>query len=251
MAIKPVHVGCAGWNYRDWRGRFYPQQLPARRWLEEYSQRFDTVEVNSTFYGLPSRDATAGWVAQSAPGFLFAIKASRYLTHIKRLANIANGVGRFYERLEPLTEAGRLGPLLWQLPENFTRDDARLEGALAQLPPGRHAFEFRHPSWFTPAVYRILRSHGAALVVGDHPDRPFQTLERTATWRYVRLHFGARGRRGNYSARELEAWARRVHVWRAREETFAYFNNDWEAFAPRNAAWLCARLAQLAAEGAG
>lgn len=244
--MRAVHVGCSGWNYRDWRGRFYPQKLPARRWLEHYGEHFETVEVNATFYGLIKREAVANWVQQTPGGFVFAVKASRYLTHVKRLGDIAPGVARFYERLEPLVEANRLGPVLWQLPENFVRDDARLAAALERLPRGKHAFEFRHPSWFDPAVYRLLRAHRAALVIGDHPARGFQTYERTAPWRYLRLHFGKRGRRGNYSPRELEAWATRLHEWRRRDEAFVYFNNDWEAFAPRNAVWLTKRLAQLA-----
>jgi uncharacterized protein YecE (DUF72 family) len=190
-------------------------------------------------------------VKQTPPGFIFAVKASRYLTHVKRLGEIAGGVARFYESVAPLAEAGRLGPVLWQLPENFTRDDARLAGALEQLPPGRHAFEFRHASWFQPAVYRLLREHEAALVIADHPQRAFQTYERTAPWRYVRLHFGARGRRGNYSQRELEDWARRVSGWRRRDEVYVYFNNDWEGFAPRNALWMRARLERAADVRAG
>jgi uncharacterized protein YecE (DUF72 family) len=249
--MKETHVGCSGWNYRDWRGRFYPQTLPARRWLEEYSRSFHTVEINATFYRLASREAAANWVAESPPGFIFAVKASRYLTHVKRLVGIADGVARFFEPLRPLVEAQRMGPVLWQLPENFRRDDARLGDALDQLPAGRHAFEFRHPSWFTAAVYRLLREHRVALVVGDHPQRPFQTEVRTAPWRYLRLHTGTRGRRGNYSRAELEAWAQRIHAWRRRDETFVYFNNDWEAFAPRNAAWLRRRLERLADEGRG
>jgi uncharacterized protein YecE (DUF72 family) len=241
-------VGCSGWNYREWRGRFYPAKLPARRWLEMYGERFQTVEVNATFYGLIRREAIARWLEQTSGSFTFAVKASRYMTHVKRLSDIANGLSLFYERLEPLIDAGRLGPTLWQLPDTFRRDDARLEAALAQLPKGRHAFEFRHPSWFTAEVYALLRKHKAVLVVGDHPERPYQTHERTAAWRYVRLHYGKRGRRGNYSEGELETWAQRLHQWRAHDELFVYFNNDWEAFAPRNATWMCERLAQLAGE---
>jgi len=249
--MKETHIGCSGWNYGHWRGRFYPRALPARRWLEEYARSFDTVEVNATFYRLASHAAAVNWVAETPAGFIFAVKASRYLTHVKRLADIADGVARFYEPLEPLIEARRMGPVLWQLPETFKRDDGRLAGALEQLPAGRHAFEFRHPSWFTTAVYRILREHGVALVIGDHPERPFQTEVSTASWRYVRLHSGARGRRGNYSARELESWAERIDRWRRRGEVFVYLNNDWEAFAPRNAASLQRRLEQLAGDRRG
>jgi uncharacterized protein YecE (DUF72 family) len=233
--LRAAHVGCSGWNYRSWRGTFYPEGEPARRWLELYAERFETVEVNTTFYRLIAREAVERWVTQTPAGYLFAVKASRYLTHIRRLAGMRDGVARFYERIEPLAAAGRLGPVLWQLPENFHRDDERLAAALDVLPPGRHAFEFRHQSWFAPDVYALLREHGAALVFGDHPQRPFQTLETTADFAYVRFHYGHRGRRGNYSPRELEQWARRLQRLRRRAELFVYFNNDWEAFAPRNA----------------
>jgi uncharacterized protein YecE (DUF72 family) len=239
---KPVHIGCSGWNYRDWRGTIYPEGLPARRWLERYAELFDTVEVNNTFYRLPSQSAVEGWVEQTPPGFVIAVKASRYLTHIKRLREMKRGAGRYFEAIKPLVASPKLGPVLWQLPANFQRDDDRLEEALRQLRKGRHCFEFRHPSWFVPEVYELLRRHGAALVIGDDPERPFQSHEITADWTYVRFHRGNRGRRGNYSERELEEWKRRIAAWRTHVEVFAYFNNDWEAFAPRNAMWLAERL---------
>jgi uncharacterized protein YecE (DUF72 family) len=240
--MRPVHVGCSGWNYRDWRGRVYPDGLPAGRWLEHYATLFDTVEVNSTFYRLASRDAVARWVEQTPGHFVFALKASRYLTHIKRLTALEQGVRRFYERIEPLTGTPKMGPVLWQLPENFHRDDERLAQALRSLPAGRHCFEFRHESWFAPDVYELLREHGVSLVIGDVPKRKFQTYEMTADWTFVRFHFGARGRRGNYSEAELEAWAQRIDAWRSDVEVFAYFNNDWEGFAVKNGLWLRRRL---------
>jgi uncharacterized protein YecE (DUF72 family) len=230
-----VRIGCSGWNYGDWRERVYPAGMPARLWLQHYATLFDTVEVNTTFYRLPSRDAVANWAAQTPRDFMFAVKASRYLTHIKRLTDLGQGVQRFYERIEPLIDAGKLGPVLWQLPGNFKCDLERLGTALEQLPPGRHCFEFRHPSWFRDDVYALLRRHCAALVIGDTPERPFQTYEMTADWTFVRFHRGARGRRGNYSASELEAWSRRLSGWRRRVEVLAYFNNDWEGFAVKNA----------------
>src|SRR6185436_19083481 len=141
--MRPVHIGCSGWNYPHWRERVYPKGLPARAWLEHYAKLFDTVEVNNTFYRLPSRSAVAGWVEQTPDGFIFAVKASRYLTHMKRLTDMEAGVERFYERIEPLTWSGKLGPVLWQLPGSFRRDDDRLAAALRQLPAGRHCFEFR------------------------------------------------------------------------------------------------------------
>jgi uncharacterized protein YecE (DUF72 family) len=238
-----VHLGCSGWNYRDWRGTFYPAGLPSREWLPFYASHFDTVEVNTTFYRLLALKTAARWVTQTPAGFLFAVKASRYLTHVKRLDGISEGVARFYERIEPLIAAGRLGPVLWQLPETFHRDDHRLAKTLELLPAGRHAFEFRHESWFAPPVYALLRSHDAALVIGEHPERPFQTHEATACWRYVRFHYGRRGKRGNYSTAELEDWARRLDRWGgAGEELYLYFNNDWEGFAVRNARALAAML---------
>jgi uncharacterized protein YecE (DUF72 family) len=233
--MKQVRVGCSGWMYDDWRGRVYPERAPKRRWLELYAERFDTVEVNSTFYRLARRDAVVTWVEQTPPGFVFAVKASRYLTHVRRLVDIHDGIARFYEPLEPLIAAGRFGPVLWQLPENFHRDDERLSGWLDELPPGRHTIEFRHESWFVPEVMDALRSHGVALTIGDHPSRPFQTHEFTADWTFVRFHYGSRGRGGNYSATEVREWAERIGGWRRRRDVYAYFNNDWRGFAPANA----------------
>ena len=217
--------------------------MPTSRWLEHYATLFDTVEVNTTFYRLPRRDAVARWVEETPSGFVFAVKASRYLTHIKRLKELEGGVARFYERIEPLTTSPKLGPVLWQLPANFHRDDDRLSAALDRLPSGRHCFEFRHESWFVPEVYDLLRSHGVALVVGDHPERPFQAHEPTADWTFVRFHYGSRGRNGNYSERELDDWAGRIESWRRRGDVYAYFNNDWNGFAVRNGLWLKERLA--------
>ena len=240
--MRPVHIGCSGWQYASWRESFYPPRLGQPRWLQHYSSVFDTVEVNSTFYRLASHDAVARWVEQTPENFVFALKASRYLTHIKRLTNLEQGIGRYYERIAPLTASPKLGPIVWQLPPDFQRDDERLEGTLQVLPPGRHCFEFRHETWFVDEVYGLLRRHGAALVIGDRPERPWQSHELTTDWTLVRFHYGHRGRRGNYSESELDEWAGRISSWRARAEVFAYFNNDWEVFAPRNALSLRRRL---------
>lgn len=241
-----AHVGCSGWNYASWRGTVYPPGLAARRWLARYAEWFDTVEVNATFYRLVTEATTARWVVQTPPGFQFAVKASRYLTHVRRLRDIEAGVARFYGPLEPLVRAGRLGPVLWQLPPTFHRDEERLAAALDRLPAGRHAVEFRHDSWFADDVYALLRERDVALVAADDPRRPSPLDVVTATWRYVRLHYGHRGRRGNYARSELAAWAARIAEWR--EESFVYFNNDWEAFAPRNARVLRGQLGTTPAE---
>ena len=194
--MSEVRIGCSGRNYGHWRDVFYPPGLPESRWLEHYAEHFETVEINASFYRLPTRKAASRWAESTPPGFVFAVKASRYLTHVKRLRNVAEGVDRLYERIEPLVAARKLGPILWQLPERFHCDDERLAEALDRLPPGRHAFEFRHPSRFVPEGEALLRGHGVALVLGDHPKRPFQTQSRTAGWMYARLHLG-RGKDGN------------------------------------------------------
>ena len=233
--MRPVRVGCSGWNYDDWRGRLYPEGMGPARWLRRYAEVFDTVEVNSTFYRLPTAASVERWAEQTPADFVFAVKASRYLTHVRRLRDVADGVELLFERIEALVRSQKLGPVVWQLPPNFRRDDERLAAALDALPPGRHCFEFRHPSWFTDPVYELLRAHEAALVIGDHPRWPFQERELTTDWTLVRLHHGARGRRGNYSVREIEEWAERIEGWRRRAEVFVYFNNDWEGFAVENA----------------
>jgi len=158
------------------------------------------------------------------------------MTHVYRLKEPKKGgTALFFDKLEPLRAAGKLGPVLWQLPENFKRDDERLAGALERAPAGRHAFEFRHESWFTKDVYALLREHGAALVVSDHPKWPFQTREVTTDWTYARLHHGRRGRGGNYSPSEIQTWRHRIAAWRRRADVYAYFNNDLKAYAVRNA----------------
>jgi len=241
--LKPVHIGCSGWVYPHWRELFYPKGVPQRSWLAFYAESFDTVEVNNTFYRLPKPQMVEGWAENSPEGFCFAVKVSRYMTHIKRLTMVEAGLKRFLEPLEPLTPTGKLGPLLWQFPQNFHRDTERLGSALGALPPGRHAFEFRHESWFTDEVYGLLREHGAALVIGDESSRWVSTPHvRTADWTYIRFHHGSRGRHGNYSKSEIERWARRLSQWRRETEIYCYFNNDWEGYAIRNARLLKQRL---------
>jgi uncharacterized protein YecE (DUF72 family) len=238
-----IRIGCSGWNYQHWRnGVFYPPRLPPRRWLEYYARHFDTVEVNATFYRLPKEQAVANWVRESPPGFLVAVKMSRYVTHVKRLRDLPPSLQLFYTRIRPLVRSPKLGPVLWQLPANFHRDDERLATALKALPTGRHCFEFRHESWFADEVYELLRRHDVALVIGDTPERRFQTHELTADWTFVRFHHGTRGRRSNYSERELEEWARRIETWARRVDVYAYFNNDRNGYAVRNGLWLKKRL---------
>jgi uncharacterized protein YecE (DUF72 family) len=230
-----VRIGTSGWNYASWRETFYPPGLPARRWLEHYATVFDTVEINATFYRLAKPSAVANWVAQTPPGFVFAAKSSRFLTHMKRLTDMDRGVRRYYDSIAPLAESPKLGPALWQLPDNFKRDDDRLAFALEHLPPGRHAFELRHPSWFAEPIYELLRAHGAAFVIHDSLRRDPTPEVLTTDWTYLRFHHGRRGRRGNYSETELREWGAKVRDLTAQADAYAYFNNDWETFAPPNA----------------
>ena len=166
---------------------------------------------------------------------MFAVKASQYLTHMKRLTDLDQGIRRFYDAIRPLADSPKLGPVLWQLPARMKADPPLLESALDSLPPGRHCFEFRHPSWFSDEVLELLRFHHVALVLAHHPERPWQPWELTTDWTFLRFHYGERGRRGNYSETELREWAPQVQALAERAEVFAYFNNDWEGFAVRNA----------------
>jgi uncharacterized protein YecE (DUF72 family) len=241
-----VRIGCSGWMYDDWKDDFYGG-VPRKRWLERYAEEFETVELNTTFYRLTKPETVADWVRRTPEGFTFAAKASRYLTHIKRLTDLETGLERYDASIAPLVESPKLGPIVWQLPATFKRDDARLEATLEKLddaPADRHCFEFRHESWFDDDVYALLARHGAALVIGDHPKWPFQAHELTTDWTLVRFHHGRRGRRGNYSDTEIDEWAQEIGSWPDRTEVFAYFNNDWEQFAIGNARRLRRLLAQ-------
>jgi uncharacterized protein YecE (DUF72 family) len=238
--VGAIRIGCSGWNYDHWRnGVFYPPSLPSRDWLQFYARRFDTVEVNATFYRLPAATAVERWVESTPDGFLFAVKASRYLTHVKRLADVPVHVEKLLGRLRPLIESPKLGPMLWQLPPNFARDDERLAAALEALPGGiRHAFEYRHESWFDDEVYALLRQHGVALVIADRAGAA--GLRRdvlTADFTYVRFHAGADAG-GNYSHAELGGWKHKLAELAGTVDVFAYFNNDQHGYAIENALYL-------------
>jgi uncharacterized protein YecE (DUF72 family) len=245
--VKPIRIGCSGWNYQSWREEFYPKGCPPSRWIEHYARHFDTVEINNTFYRLAKPASAGRWVEQTPPDFTFAVKGSQYLTHMKRLQDLERGPGRFFDSVRPLAESPKLGPVLWQLPPTFKRDDERLDTWLERMreyPGERHAVEFRHESWLVPEVYGILHAHGAALVIADDPRRVQIPQVLTADWTFVRFHYGRRGRRGNYSETELREWAARLRDLGTEADVYAYFNNDWEVFAVRNAQRMKALLGQ-------
>ncbi|MBA3841590.1 MAG: DUF72 domain-containing protein [Actinobacteria bacterium] len=244
-----IRIGCSGWNYAHWRnGVFYPPRCAPRNWLGLYARSFDTVEINTTFYRLPKVESVARWVAESPADFTFAVKVSRYVTHIKRLLEVQDHLPLLYDRIGALLHSPKLGPLLWQLPPTFACDLGRLATALEQTHDGRrHAFEFRHPSWFRDETYVLLREHGAALVIGDRPQvNKFQTHELTADFTFVRFHGGTRSWNGNYSHAELDEWAARLQSWSSSVDVFVYFNNDWEGYAIENALYLKGTLGQPA-----
>ena len=227
-----VRIGCSGWSYAHWRKIFYPEKMPAREHFNFYAKHFDTVELNNSFYRQPPRERFVAWAEQAPPGFLFAVKGSRYISHIKRMAVEQKSIDMVVEPAEGLGD--RLGPILFQFQANFKLDLARLEAFLPMLPGGhRYTLEFRHDSWLIPSVFDLLRASGIALCIPDHPKMP-QSLQITSDFTYVRFHLGARGI--GYSTSALEKWAERVREWRAANlDIFLYFNNDMEGYAIKDA----------------
>ena len=231
-------VGTSGWQYKDWRGRFYPTDVPQRLWLEHYAERFATVEINNAFYRLPERDTFAGWRARTAgEPFCFAVKMSRYLTHIKRLRDAAEPVSRFLGRAEALGD--RLGPVLLQLPPNLTADAGLLDDTLKLFPTSvRVAVEPRHRSWWSAAVRDVLERRRAALSWADRRGRPVTPLWRTADWGYVRMHEGTAHPRPGYGRAALASWMDRAtdaFAPMTDHEVYVYFNNDHGGAAIRDA----------------
>jgi uncharacterized protein YecE (DUF72 family) len=222
----PVLVGTSGWQYRHWRDAFYPAGVPQRLWLEFYAGRFPTVENNGAFYRLPARETFEQWRARTPEGFVMAVKASRYLTHIRRLRDPAEPVRRMLDSFAGLD--GKLGPVLIQLPPDMRADAELLDRALGRFPPGvRVAVEPRHESWWTDPVKDVLAARGAALCWADRAGRPMTPLWRTADWGYVRFHEGTGDPWPRYAGRCLRDWAERVaRAWPAPSSVYAYFNND-------------------------
>jgi uncharacterized protein YecE (DUF72 family) len=222
----PVLVGTSGWQYADWRGRYYPAGVPQTRWFEHLMLDFVTVELNVSFYRLPRREVFEGWRARSPADAVITVKASRYLTHIRRLREPAEPVARLMDRANGL--GAKLGPVLLQLPPDLKADPAALEETLGCFPDGvRLAVEPRHPSWWTDDVRRVLTERGAALCWADRKARPVTPLWRTTDWGYLRLHEGAAQVWPFYGRRSLLTWAERVaSAYADHEDVFVYFNND-------------------------
>ncbi|MCW6010119.1 DUF72 domain-containing protein [Micromonospora sp. CPCC 205371] len=227
-----ILVGTSGWQYKDWRGRFYPEKLPQRLWLEHYASCFATVEVNNAFYRLPERSTFEKWRQRTPDDFCVAVKMSRYLTHIKRLQDPEEPIERFLSRATALGD--RLGPVLVQLPPTLGADPAALDRVLARFPPDvRVAVEPRHDTWWTDETRAVLEKRNAALSWADRKGRPVTPLWRTADWAYLRLHEGRATPRPRYGRSALRTWLDRIDDT---VETYVYFNNAPGGAATVNAA---------------
>ena len=237
-----LYIGTSGWQYRHWRLTFYPKGVPQRAWLDYYSRRFLTVELNNSFYHLPKATSFERWREETPPGFVVAAKMSRYLTHLKRLHDPEGPVSLFMERARHL--GPKLGPVLVQLPPRMAADPERLAAALDRFPPDvKVAVEFRDESWFTEATRRLLEERGAAFCLADSPRRRTPHW-RTAGWGFVRFHEGLGAPRPCYEEERLAEWAERIAgLWGPDEDVFCYFNNDGRACALRDAV-VFARLAE-------
>jgi uncharacterized protein YecE (DUF72 family) len=239
----PVFIGTSGWQYRDWKGAFYPRELRQADWLEHYAHHFQTVEVNNAFYRLPEPKTFAAWAARTPGDFVVVVKASRYLTHIRRLKEPEEAVGRFTKHAGHL--GAKLGPVLLQLPPDLQADLDRLDQALGAFPSGwRLTVEFRHDSWWSDETRALLTSRGVALCLADSPRR-HTPVWRTAPWTYLRLHEGRASPHPCYGRTALATWARRLaELWPKSAEVFVYLNNDPRGCALRDARWLASAAAR-------
>jgi uncharacterized protein YecE (DUF72 family) len=236
-----IHVGTSGWHYGHWKGPFYPEDVTADGFLGYYADRFHTVEINNTFYQLPDRETLVQWRSTVPPGFVFAVKASQYITHMKKLKDPEEPVSNFLGRVRALED--RLGPVLFQLPPRWGFNPQRLSSFLEALPTGyRYAFEFRDPSWFDVEAYELLREHSAALCM-YHLAGCLSPKEVTSDFIYVRLHGPNGPYQGRYSAEELAGWAGAFATWTKQgKEIYCYFDNDEAGYATRDAVRLQAMI---------
>jgi uncharacterized protein YecE (DUF72 family) len=233
-ATTGIHIGTSGWHYNHWRGPFYPEKFPAAKMLDYYTRHFDTVELNNTFYRLPPDAAVENWRESTPRDFCFALKGSRFITHMKKLKDPAPGIEKFMERADLLQK--KLGPIVFQLPPWWELNLKRLEEFLEALPKRhRYAFELRNETWRTDEVYRVLRRHNAAFCIYELAGyRTEFTL--TADFTYVRLHGPAGAYAGSYDRSKLREWAERIQAWKEElRAVYLYFDNDQAGFAVENA----------------
>jgi uncharacterized protein YecE (DUF72 family) len=234
---QSILIGTSGWHYGHWRGPFYPPDLAPAQFLAFYAGRFVTAEVNNTFYQMPEKKTLLQWRETVPDDFVFAVKASRFITHMKKLKDPKEPVGRFFRKIRALEE--KLGPVLFQLPPRWRVNPERMEAFLSALPRGqRCALEFRDPSWFREDIYRLLVSHNAAFCIYDF-DQRLSPRELTADFVYVRLHGPNGPYQGEYDTRALSGWAGALSAWSEKGLTvYCYFDNDQAGYAALNASRL-------------
>jgi uncharacterized protein YecE (DUF72 family) len=234
MARGRARVGCSGWQYKHWRGNFYPEDLPQTRWFDHYASVFDTVEINNSFYRLPEESTFASWARRAPMRFEFAVKASRFLTHMKKLKDPEEPLDRLFTRMRPLGK--HLGPVLYQLPPGWRVDVDRFRHFLRALPRRmRHVVEFRDPTWYDREICDLLKRHGVALCLHDMPGSA-TGREPVGPFVYVRFHGATSKYGGGYSDDWLRSWAEWLNAQRdAGCDVYAFFNNDVAGHAPRNA----------------
>jgi len=230
-----IRIGTSGWHYRHWKGPFYPLKIRDSEMLPFYLNRFDTVEINNTFYRLPNKNAVKAWRQHSPEGFLFAVKGSRFITHMKKLSDPAEPIKYFYDNVKLL--GPKLGPIVFQLPPKWKCNIERLEAFLNELPKEpKYSFEFRDKSWLCSEVYQLLEKHNAALCIYDL--KGFESpLEITADFTYIRLHGPSKSAyQGCYDKKALNKWASRIKTWKGRlAAVYIYFDNDQMGYAANNA----------------
>jgi len=218
-----IHIGTSGWHYKHWRGIFYPEKLARKDWLKYYAEQFSTVEINASFYRLPSESTFANWRQNVPQTICFAVKSSRFITHIKRLKDVQEPLLNFTDRAKLLKN--KLGPVLYQLPPNFHRDETRLEEFLATLDKSlKYVFEFRHSSWFDDVIFKLLRRYDAGFCIFDMPALT-SPVTATADFGYMRFHGAGELYSGNYADSKLEDWAKKLHhLARDLNVLYVYFN---------------------------
>ncbi|MFO8058387.1 MAG: DUF72 domain-containing protein [bacterium] len=235
MAKKgKARIGTSGWHYDHWGGTFYPEDIPKKRFLDYYRQCFDSAEINNSFYQLPSEKTLAGWRDAVPEGFVFAVKGSRYTTHMKKLKDPQQSTDKLFDRIGAL--GGKLGPVLFQLPPKWGFNRERLEEFLENMPEHfRLAFEFRDRSWYNETTYKLLRDHNAAFCIYEL-DGHVSPLQVTSDFVYIRLHGPEGPYEGSYSKKVLSRWADRIKEWRNKgKDVYCYFDNDENGYAAQNA----------------
>jgi len=239
--MAEIRIGTSGWHYDSWREIFYPKGVGPKRMLACYAETFDTTEINASFYRVPKPETVKAWHDAVPEGFLFSWKASRYITHNKKLKDAAESVRFIFERMAPLAE--KSGPVLFQLPPSLKIDRERLARFLGVLPKGHaHVVEFRNESWYEPEILDVLRDHGVGFCISDHEDAP-SPWEVTADHVYIRGHGPKGDYKDHYDDAALDRWARDIRRWRkAGKAVYVYFDNDQKAAAPADAKRLAERL---------